>query len=238
MPTATFHKRFIDFCEYSRQRHMLELGGESDSNIDVLRDWHKALASLTACYGRARERELIVKVLADPYFPLSKLRKLNLEEFATEPGFVDLPGESLVRITAQVLLNWAGIFLRIRQDLAIFSTNGEVSSMKLSGSPRESLPESSWCDYCGGCCEIRGGPAEFTGDFEPPERWRVYFRGDACNHQRFCPFLFEYFTAGKFFCSIYRVKPKCCWAFDRAEYDFLQADLTRERARLSQKWAG
>jgi hypothetical protein len=230
MPTHPFQQRFIDFCEYNRQRRVLELGGESDSNIEIPRGWHEALTSLTACYGQAWERELIVKVLADPYFPLSKLRKLNLEEFATEPGFIDLPEESLARIAAEVLLNWAGIFLHIRQDLAILGTNGEVSSIKLSGSPQECLPKSSWCDYCGGCCEIRGGPAEFTGGFEPPERWVGYFRGDACEHQRFCPFLFEYFTTAKFFCSIYRVKPKCCWAFDSDECDFLQRDVVRERA--------
>ena len=138
--------------------------------------------------------------------------------------------ETLSGIIAGHLLNWAEIFHLIRRDLVELNSNGRVSTMNLQGSPQESLSESSGCDYCGGCCEIRGGPPEFTDGFEPPERWFLYFRGDGCSHQRFCPFLFEYFATGKFFCSIYRVKPKCCWTFDREECEFLQKDVARERA--------
>ena len=230
MPVFSFPKRFVEFCERNHRRRALEVQGEVGSNSVVLDYWQEALDSLVECYRQDQERVLLRSVLANPYFPLSKLRKLNLEEFAKEAKFTNLSKENLARISAEVLLNWAGIFLRIGKYLAILNINGRVSSMKLTGSPLESLPESSYCDYCGGCCEIRGGPPEFTGGFEPPEQWIICFRGDACEYQRFCPFLFEYFATGKFFCSIYRVKPECCWTFDREECDFLQKDFIRERA--------
>jgi hypothetical protein len=229
MPLADFSKRFIEFCELNRQRREGELRGETSLDAGVTSGWQKALDLLAQIYPQTHHRELLRKGLADPYFPVSMLRKVNVEEFAREPAFADLAEERLARIAAEHLLNWAEIFGHIRQDLASFNTYSRVSSLVLEGSPRESLPESSECNYCGGCCEIRGGPPEFTGGFEPPEQWSVYFRGDGCVHQRFCPFLFEYFATGKYFCSIYRVKPECCWAFDREECEFLQSDVARER---------
>ena len=230
MSATAFRERFIDFRELNHQRRALALYGAVGTNSVVLRPWQAALDSLTACYPHVHERVLVGRVLADPYFPLSMLRKLYVEEFPKEPKFANFGEESLAKITAEHLISWAEIFLHIRQDLAILNANSQVSSMKLTGSPEECLPDSSWCDYCGGCCEIRGGPPEFTQALEPPERWRLYFRGDGCTHQRFCPFLFEYFASGKFFCSIYWVKPECCWVFDRDECEFLQKDVARERA--------
>lgn len=233
MPTSSFQQRFIDFCEYNRQLRTLELEGESGSSTEILSGWHEALTSFTDCYQQGWERELMVKALADPYFPLSKLRKLNVDEFATESGSADLAEESLAKIMAGHLLSWAEIFLAIRQDLRRLNNYGLVAIMKLPGSPQETLPEIGWCDYCGGCCEIRGGPPEFTGPFQPPSRWYLYFRGDGCKYQRFCPFLFEYFATAKFFCAIYRIKPKCCWDFDLEECEFLQNDVAREQAEKS-----
>ncbi len=230
MPIADFTKRFIEFCELNRQRRATELRGEAGLDSEMVSRWQKALDSLVEIYQQRHHRELLRSGLADPYFPVSMLRKVNVEEFAREPTFANLAEESLARIAAEHLLNWTEIFRHIRQDLASFNSNGRVSSLMLKGSPRERLPDPSDCDYCGGCCEIRGGPAEFTGDFEPPERWLLYFLGEGCRNQRFCPFLFEYFATSTFFCSIYRVKPKCCWTFGRDECEFLQKDVTRERA--------
>jgi hypothetical protein len=116
------------------------------------------------------------------------LRKLSVAELSKEAKFAGLAEETLSGIIAGHLLNWAEIFHLIRRDLVELNSNGRVSTMNLKGSSPESLSESSGCDYCGGCCEIRAGPAEFTDAFEPPERWFLYFRGDGCSHQRFCPF--------------------------------------------------
>ena len=224
---SSFRRRFLTFCDLNRRQRELELLGQSDPKI--LSRWHEALDSLASCYQQARERELLTRGLSDPYFPFSKLRKLNVEEFSKEPGFADLSGESLTRISAVHLLSWAEIFLSIRQDLKNLNGHGEISTMRLLDPPQEPLPETIWCVYCGGCCEIRGGVPAFRGSLKPPSLWYVYFRGDGCEYQRFCPFLFEYFATAKFLCAIYEIKPKCCWEFDREECEFLQKDVARER---------
>ena len=225
---SSFLRRFTAFCDFNYQRRDLELLGKSDP--EVLSRWHEALDSLTAFYQQDWECEWVARALADPYFPISKLRKLNAEEFATEPGFVNLSQESLTGIVAEHLLKWAEIFLSIQEELERFNQNGLVSGMRLPVSPQEVFPETGWCEHCGGCCEIRGGPPEFTASFELPGSWQLYFRGDGCKSQRFCPFLFEYFATDRYFCSIYWIKPKCCWEFDREECEFLQNDVARERA--------
>ena len=227
MPTSSFQQRFIAFCDLNRRRRELELLGQSDQKI--LNRWHEALNSLASRYQRARDRELVIKGLSDPYFPFSKLRKLNVEEFSKEPGFADFSEASLARISAEHLLRWAEIFLSIRQDLKNLNVHSAISTMRLLDPPPESLPEAIWCEYCGGCCEIRGGIPEFRGISRLPSLWYVYFRGDGCEYQRFCPFLFEYFATAKFFCAIYEIKPKCCWEFDREECEFLHKDVARER---------
>jgi hypothetical protein len=231
MPTSSFLRRFTSFCELTGRRRGLELLGQSDP--ELLSRWHESLDSVTACYQQVRQRKLLARALADPYFPLSKLRKLNVEKMAVERGFVDLPGKVLAKLTAEHLLKWAGIFLSIRKELESLNESVMVSSITMSGTPQEVLPETGWCDHCGGCCEIRGGPPEFTTSFELPRRWQLYFRGDGCKLQRFCPFLFEYFATAKFFCSIYQIKPKCCWEFDREECEFLRTDVAREQAAIA-----
>lgn len=228
MSISSFLRRFTSFCDLNRRRRDLELLGKSDP--EILNRWHVALDSLTAFYQMGWECELVAKALADPYFPLSKLRKLNAEKFAAEPGSVNLSQESLTGIVAEHLLNWAEIFLSIREELERFSERGLVCTTGLPVTAQEVFPETGWCEHCGGCCEIRGGPPEFTASFKLPISWQHYFRGDGCKSQRFCPFLFEYFATGKYFCSIYRIKPKCCWEFDREECEFLQNDVARERA--------
>ncbi|MEE8315817.1 MAG: hypothetical protein V3R70_04635, partial [Syntrophobacteria bacterium] len=125
---SSFLRRFIAFFDLNRRQRELELLGQSDPKI--LSRWHEALDSLTSCYQQARERECVVKGLADPYFPLSKLRKLNVEEFSREPGFADFTEESLASISAEHLLSWAEIFLSIRQDLKNLNNHGEISTMR------------------------------------------------------------------------------------------------------------
>ena len=229
MPMSSFHKRFIAFCELNSHRRALELETGSSLTSETLSRWRETLDLLKGCYQQIRKRELVGKALEDPYFPLSKLRKLNVEQFVLEPKFADLTENVLAKILAEHLLKWTKIFVSIREDLAKLDRDGQVFGMGFTGSPSENLPEAGWCNHCGGCCEIRGGPPEFTGSFAAPDHWHAYFRGDGCEHQRFCPFLFEYYASGKFFCSIYQVKPKCCWTFDRDECDFLQRDVAREQ---------
>jgi hypothetical protein len=227
MLLSTFNHLFLDFCQINRLRRAEEIQGKGELDLGA---WYEGLDALTSCYQLPGERQLLAEVLSDPYFPFTKLKKLNLEALAREPQLSDMSEDSLGRIAAKHLLEWAKIFRAIRLDLRTINKDGQVSSMSLRGIPEETIPPTNNCTHCGSCCEIRGGPAEFTGSIEPPREWLIYFRGDGISYQRFCPFLFEYFATGKFFCSIYLIKPKCCWEFDREECDFLQADVAREQA--------
>ena len=232
MSISSFPRRFNTFCELNRRQRELELLGKSEP--ETLIRWHEALDCLGDFYQHPSERESVVRALADPYFPFSKLRKLNIEEFTEEKDIVDLSAESTARIVVEHLLEWAEIFLSIREDLERLHQKGLISITSQSGTSLEGLPNTGYCDHCGGCCEIRGGPPEFAASFELPGSWSFYFRGDGCKSQRFCPFLFEYFASSRFFCSIYLIKPKCCWEFGREECEFLQSEVARERSsRLS-----
>jgi hypothetical protein len=221
-----FYQRFFDFCEANFHLRRKELSTESYSPAD----WHRALESVVRFYSAEEERRLLLKALSDPYFPLSKLRKLNFEGFVAESKKGDVSQKDVQRIVADHLLKWAEIFVSIRQDLKTLEKRVQLWPVNLGTSAGESLPTTGWCTHCGSCCEIRGGPAEFTGSVEVPQRWIVYFCGDGCNYQRFCPFLCEYFAGGTFFCSVYQIKPRCCWEFDREECEFLQKDLAREQS--------
>ena len=229
MSITTLNHLFLDFCQINRSRREQEIQGKSELDLS---GWYEALDSLVSCYQLQGERQLLTESLSDPYFPFTKLQKLNFHEPGIEPGFNGLSEESSAGIAAEHLLQWAKIFLSIRLALRSLNKDGQISPMSLKGSPDETIPQTGSCKHCGCCCEIRGGPAEFTGAVQPPSEWLVYFRGDATGHQRFCPFLFEYFSMGKFFCSIYLIKPQCCWEFDREECDFLQKDVARERAKV------
>jgi hypothetical protein len=232
-PVPAFLEQLGEFVDCNRQRRTMELQGEAGTTPEVLNRWEEARWLLTLHYKQAEDRVTLERALADPYFPLSMLHRLNAVQFVAEPQLAGLPEPQLAAMLASHLLEWARIFLSIRGDLAGLNRDGRVSSLGLTDSAQESLPEGGWCDYCGGCCEIRGGPPEFTGDFTPPSRWLNYFHGDACEHQRFCPFLFEYFATGRFFCSIYHVKPRCCWTFGRDECEFLKMDVARQRTARS-----
>ena len=226
MEILSFKRLFLDFYQINRSRREQEIQGRSELDLG---GWSETLFSLVSLYKLQGERQLLIEALSDPYFPFTKLKKLNVQEFQKEQGFRDLSEESLAKMAAEHFLQWAEIFLSIRQALKKINKGGRVSSLSLKGSPGETIPQKGKCKHCGCCCEIRGGPAEFTGSVEPPGEWLGYFRGDCTGFQRFCPFLFEYFAMGKFFCSIYLIKPKCCWEFDREECDFLQKDVARER---------
>jgi hypothetical protein len=190
--------------------------------------WRRSLAALSRIY-LGGERALVRRALSDPYFPLTKYWRLNAEGFAAEPASAPISARRLTRRMAAHLSHWVRAFLAIRRDLTLAQQEGRMGGMKFGGSPQEGPPDGGWCDLCGTCCEIRGGPPDFTAGFAPPRRWIRYFRGDISRDQRFCPFLLEYFATSAFVCSIYEVKPRCCWAFGREECAFLKADLAREQ---------
>jgi hypothetical protein len=234
MPIRDFQDRLSSFYEFNRQSRLLELDGKRDVDPALLSRRQEALESLLVLYQRITERSTLAKALADPYFPLTMQRRLNGVEFVREPQFGNLTDSRLTTIMGESLLERAEIFLSIREDLGQFNTDSQVLDMRLKGSPQEALPEGVRCNHCGGCCEIRGGSPQFTRPFRPPDHWLVYFQGDGLDHQRFCPFLFEYFATAKYFCAIYNVKPRGCWEFDREECEFLQKDVAMERATHAQ----
>jgi len=228
MSLRSFHHRFATFAESTRERRGREVHGEADTPASGTR-WRRRLTAVSRLY-LGGERALVRRALSDPYFPMTKYWRLNAEGFAAELASAPISPRRLTRRMAFHLSRWARTFLAIRRDLSLLRQEGRPAGVKLGGSPQEGLPEGDWCDLCGCCCEIRGGPPDFLHGFVPPRRWIRYFRGDLSRDQRFCPFLLEYFATSAFVCSIYDVKPRCCWVFDREECAFLKADLARERA--------
>ena len=223
----SFHYRFAAFAESIRERRAKEVRGEAGVPATGTR-WRRRLTALSRVYPGG-ERALVRRALSDPYFPVTKYRQLNAEGFAAEPASIPMSPRRLTRRMAFHLNRWARTFLTIRHDLALVQQQGWRAGVEPRGSPHEGPPDGDWCDLCGSCCEIRGGPPDFPAGFAPPRRWIRYFRGDLSRDQRFCPFLLEYFATSAFVCSIYEVKPRCCWVFDREECAFLKADLARER---------
>jgi hypothetical protein len=228
MPVRSFHRRFAAFAESTRERRGRQVRGDADTPATGTR-WRRRLTALSRLY-LGGERALVRRALSDPYFPVSKYRRLNAEGFAAEPPSAPMSPRRLTRRMAAHLSRWARTFLTIRRDLTLARQEGRPAGLKLGGSPQEAPPDGDWCDLCGSCCEIRGGLPDFPAGVAPPRRWIRYFRGDLSRDQRFCPFLLEYFATSAFVCSIYDVKPRCCWAFDRDECAFLKADLARELA--------
>lgn len=223
----SFHYRFVALAESTRGRRAKEVRGEAGASAKLSR-WRRRLTALSRFYSGG-ERALVRRALSDPYFPVTKYRQLNAEGFAAEPASIPMSPRRLTRRMTAHLSRWARTFLTIRCDLALAEQPGPRAGVKPRGSPHEGPPDGDWCDLCGSCCEIRGGPPDFPAGFTTPRRWIRYFRGDLSRDQRFCPFLLEYFATSAFICSIYDVKPRCCWAFDREECAFLKADVARER---------
>ena len=228
MPVRSFRSRVSAFAESNSERRAREVRGEAGAPATGAR-WRRRLTALSRPY-LGGERALVRRALSDPYFPVTKYWRLNAEGFAAEPASAPMSPRRLTRRLASHLSRWARVFLTIRRDLALVQREGRRAGVKPGGSPQEGPPDGDWCDLCGSCCEIRGGLPDFPAGFTPPRRWLRYFRGDLSRDQRFCPFLLEYFATAAFFCSIYDVKPRCCWVFDREECAFLKADLARERA--------
>ena len=228
MPVRTFRSRFLALAESNYERRARAVGSEAGAPAAGAR-WRRSLTALSRLY-LGGERALVRRALSDPFFPVTKYWRLNAEGFAAEPASALMSPRRLTRRLAAHLSLWARVFLTIRRDRARVQQEGRPAGVKPGGSPPEGPPEGDWCDLCGSCCEIRGGLPEFPTGFTPPRRWLRYFRGDLSRDQRFCPFLLEGFATSAFVCSIYEVKPRCCWAFDREECAFLKADLARERA--------
>jgi hypothetical protein len=228
MSLRSFHHRFAAFAESTRDRRGREVRGEAGAEATGAQ-WRRRLTAVSRLY-LGGERTLVRRALSHPYFPVTKYWRLNAEGFAAEPASNPMSPRRLTRRMALHLSRWAGTFLAIRRDLALMRQEGRPAGVKLGGLPQEGPPDGDWCDLCGSCCEIRGGFPDFLAALAPPGRWIRYFRGDLSRDQRFCPFLLEYFATSAFLCSIYDVKPRCCWVFDREECAFLKADLARERA--------
>lgn len=231
MSLRSFRHRFAALAESNHEQRARETCGEAGAPATGAL-WWRSLGAVSRIY-LGGERTLVRRALADPYFPVTMFWRLNVEGFATEPASQGMSPRRLTLRMVAHLGRWVRMFAAIRRDLALLRGEGRVCRLRRTGSPREGPPDGGWCDFCGSCCEIRGGPPDFAAGFVPPRQWIRYFRGDASRDQRFCPFLVEYYATSTFFCAIYPMKPRCCWSFDREECSFLRADLARERAARS-----
>jgi hypothetical protein len=161
---------------------------------------------LASLYEDAGAGDRVAEALEDPFFALSLYLRHHL-------------GRGAARSTdraAQDLALLAGMFLKIRKDIARGFGNKRITCVDLDGDAFQPLPADQWCTFCGECCQLSGTIPDPAEPARYPGYWYAYIAGDGPLLQAFCPFLFELPPQGRFFCSIHHVKPKTCLAFDRA----------------------
>jgi hypothetical protein len=174
-----------------------------------------SLEAVLARFGKEDERSLLRRALLDPYFPLGMVEHTTFGNADGMRFFINKRRPGLERHLGEELLRTAKAFLRIRMDIEQLFDPGTITCIPLDGR-RHRLPRDQWCTLCGICCEIGGVPPEPPYGIRYPEHWYTYLAGGAVENQQLCPFLFQYFGEGRFFCAIHNVKPFACRQFDEA----------------------
>jgi hypothetical protein len=209
LPRAILHINDL-FRRFAQERQeVLRAGGR-------LRDFSPGEARLEAVlawFGKEDERSLLRRALLDPYFPLGMVEHTIFGNADGMRFFINKRRPELERHLGEELLRTAGVFLRIRMDIEQLFDGGTITCIPLDGR-RHRLPGDQWCTLCGICCEIGGVPPEPPHGIRYPEHWYTYLAGGAVANQQLCPFLFQYFGEGRFFCVIHNVKPVACRQFD------------------------
>lgn len=85
--------------------------------------------------------------------------------------------------------------------------------------------ESSYCDHCGGCCEIASGLPEFPGESQLPRSWRVCFGEGLGVGHRFCAFMWEGDRSGTSLCAIHPWRAGPCRVFEADDCELFKQDI-------------
>ncbi len=165
-------------------------------------------------FHRKTDIYILLRALPDPYFPLGMLEQTIFSDVVGMRFFINKKRWDLEPILRQELVEWAGIFLRIRHDIQTLFDPNTITCIPVDGT-RHSLPSAQWCSLCGICCQIGGVPVNPPTDVVYPDHWRGYLAGETLENQQLCPFLFQYFGEPRFFCAIHHIKPISCRLFNR-----------------------
>jgi hypothetical protein len=159
---------------------------------------------------------ILSQALPDPYFPLGMLEQTIFADVVGMRFFINKKRWDMEPILARELVEFAGVFLRIRRDIQTLFDPDTVTCIPIDGI-RQHLPSGQWCNLCGVCCQIGGLPPDAPAGIVYPDHWFGFLSGETLKNQQLCPFLFQYFGEHRFFCAIHNIKPITCRLFDRKD---------------------
>ncbi|WP_170161559.1 YkgJ family cysteine cluster protein [Desulfosoma caldarium] len=183
---------------------------------------HKSLQRLLQWPGASTHADFLTKALLDPYFPAEMIQRTLFSHVTGMRFYIDKNRPELQPLLLRDLAQFAEAFLQIRQDLS------QLTSLSPAGIPLDGRsfpkPSGQWCRLCGTCCEIGGVPAVAPPGVVYPLHWRALLEGTRLDNQQLCPFLFQSPGSMHHFCSIHRIKPVPCSAFDAEDCRARQRD--------------
>ena len=167
-------------------------------------------------FHRETDVSILLRALPDPYFPLGMLERTIFADVVGMRFFINKKRWDIEPGLARELVDFASVFLMIRQDIQILFDSVTITCIPLDGT-RHRLPSGQWCTLCGVCCQIGGLPPDPPTEIVYPDHWVGFFSGETLKNQQLCPFLFQYFGEPRYFCAIHNIKPLTCLAFERKD---------------------
>jgi len=165
---------------------------------------------------RQTDVSILLRTLPDPYFPLGMLVQTIFADVVGMRFFINKKRWDIEPILAQELVEFAGVFLRIRHDIQTLFDPNTITCIPVDGT-RHHLPSGQWCSLCGVCCQIGGLPPVPPAEVVYPDHWFGFLSGETLKNQQLCPFLFQYFGESRYFCAIHHIKPITCRIFNRED---------------------
>lgn len=166
-------------------------------------------------------RNLLVKVVLDPYFPVTFLLR-NIAALSGEHPFSSLSARSRREFLRRIILQRAVMFLHVK---GWIREKGAWESLEAGIASLEENPSDSYCNHCGRCCEIASGFPDFPPQSgEVPREWLRIFGDGLGKGHRFCAFLWETKGSGRSFCSIHPWRSNPCRIFEEEECEYLKKD--------------
>ena len=177
---------------------------------------NRVLKELLDRFHRKTDTSVLYQALPDPYFPLGMLQQTIFADVVGMRFFINKKRWDMEPVLARELVEFAGVFLRIRRDIQTLFDPATVTCIAIDGT-RHHLPSGQWCNLCGVCCQIGGLPPDPPAEIVYPAHWFGFLSGETLKNQQLCPFLFQYFGEPRFFCAIHNIKPITCRVFDRED---------------------
>lgn len=171
-------------------------------------------------FDRMRDRRVVQKALADPFFPATFLIR-NVVALHQEPSWNQYPSRLKQAKLLKIVLERSSFFLQVKEWL---EAQHDLPTTKTAGPAGSEKPpcEVDYCNHCGECCEIASGLAEFPPGAKIPTDWQTVFATGLGKHHRFCPFLWEAARSESSICAIHSWRPLPCRTFEREECDYLR----------------